>query len=385
MTTAAASFREPLAALALGGGLAGAAFALELARHGRPVAVLERTRDPHHKVCGEFLSEEAQALLGYLGVDVQALGATSITQFRFAKGARQAIAPLPFTGAGLSRWRLDEALLAAAERAGALVVRGERVTRIEAGRAAIDIRTERRSWRATTVALATGKHELHGLGRPHGTMVGFKMHLKTETDARELASLVQLVFFRGGYAGACLIEEGVVSMAWVMQADLVRQVGSSWAAQSEHLGRQSVRISRLLAGARPLFAKPVAVAAIPYGFLRRPIIAPNVYPVGDQLAVVPSFTGDGMAIALYSAVAAARAVLAGCSARDYQHRLLAELRGQFRLANGLGRLLEIPLAASMMVRAAGVLPSVVARLAKATRLTQAQTILRDVAFCARER
>ena len=59
-----------LAAVVIGGGLAGSAFAIELARQGRPVVVFEKTTGQHHKVCGEFLSAEAQNLLARLGVDV---------------------------------------------------------------------------------------------------------------------------------------------------------------------------------------------------------------------------------------------------------------------------------------------------------------------------
>jgi menaquinone-9 beta-reductase len=40
--------------IALGGGLAGAAFAVELARNGAPVSVLEGTRGPHHKSVASF-------------------------------------------------------------------------------------------------------------------------------------------------------------------------------------------------------------------------------------------------------------------------------------------------------------------------------------------
>ena len=58
------------ASIVVGGGLAGSAFAIELARHGRPVIVLERTPGAHHKVCDEFLSAEAQALLERLGLNV---------------------------------------------------------------------------------------------------------------------------------------------------------------------------------------------------------------------------------------------------------------------------------------------------------------------------
>ena len=104
--------------IAVGGGLAGAAFALELARNGAPVSVLESTRGPHHKVCGEFLSAEAQGLIAYLGIDLAALGATSIGRFRLAAAGRRADAPLPFRAAGLSRHLLDQAMLQAAEKAG---------------------------------------------------------------------------------------------------------------------------------------------------------------------------------------------------------------------------------------------------------------------------
>ena len=102
--------------IALGGGLAGAAFAVELARNGAPVLVLEGTRGPHHKVCGEFLSAEAQGLIAYLGLYLARRRATSVGSFRLATVGRQAEAPLPFRGAGLSRYRLDQALLQTAEK-----------------------------------------------------------------------------------------------------------------------------------------------------------------------------------------------------------------------------------------------------------------------------
>jgi menaquinone-9 beta-reductase len=359
---------DALPVIAVGGGIAGAAFALELARNGRRVILLERTHGPHHKVCGEFLGEDAQAALASFGLDLQALGATSICRFRLVKGERHATTPLPFAAAGLSRFRLDEALLAEAERAGATIVRGVAVAGIEPGDGTVLVRTERWVWRGAAVALATGKHSLRGHSRPLGEMVGFKLHFEATKAARELAGIVQLVFFRGGYVGACLIEGGVLSVAWVMQRSLVRTVGANWTAQREHLARQSSLIGDVLAGSQPLLAKPIAVAAIPYGFLRAAPIAPQVFPLGDQLAVVPSFTGDGMAIALYSGQAAARALLAGQSSEAYQRDLIGLLRPQFRLAGGIGRVLETPIACAMSVAAARLLPSLVTGLAAATRL-----------------
>src|SRR3546814_6034100 len=60
--------------LVLGGGLAGASAALELAQARIPVRLLERETGPRHKVCGEFLSVEAQRDLQRLGLDPAALG-----------------------------------------------------------------------------------------------------------------------------------------------------------------------------------------------------------------------------------------------------------------------------------------------------------------------
>jgi flavin-dependent dehydrogenase len=356
-----------LPAIAVGGSLAGAAFAIALARKGHPVIVLERARTPQHRVCGEFLSEEAQTLLGFYGVDLESLHASRISHLRLVSGIHQATIPLPFMGAGLSRYRLDQALLTIAERAGAIVVRGTAVLGIESRPDAVLVRTDTKVWRASAIALATGKHSLRDFRRPIGRMVGFKLHLESPTANLELAQLVQLAFFRTGYMGACLVEGGTLSVGWVIREDVLRRVGAGWSAQRDYLSRQSARIADLLSGARALFAKPVAIASIPYGYLRKGSIEPRIFPVGDQLAVVPSFTGDGMAIALSTGLAAARAVLVGETAASYHREVSPALRRQFRRARVLGALLESR-AASVVIGTAARFPAVATRLVTATRL-----------------
>ena len=358
-----------LPVIAIGGGLAGAAFALELARSGRRVLVLERSRGPRHTVCGEFLSEEARVVLDWLGLSPVTLGGTAITHLRLVKGRRRATTLLPFMATGLSRFRLDEALLGAAERAGAQVLRGVLVTGVNFVDGVMTVRTQGKAWQASAVAIATGKHPLRGFARPASSMVGFKLHLEPTANVREtLTGVVQLVFFRGGYVGSCLVENGLLSVAWVIQDQLVRRVGPDWQRQSAYLRSQSSVFADLIAEARPLFMKPLATAAIPYGFLRAEPIAPNIFPIGDQLAVVPSFTGDGMAIALYSGLSAARALSIGQSAIAWQRELIARLRPQFRLATGIGRLLETPATCGITIAAGKLLPPLVRGVVSATRL-----------------
>ena len=61
----------------------------------------------------------------------------------------------------------------------------------------------------------------------------------------------------------------------------------------------------------------------------------SIYPVGDQLAVIPSFIGDGTALALTSEIAAARAVLKDERALEFQRRVVNGHRIQFWIAGAL--------------------------------------------------
>jgi menaquinone-9 beta-reductase len=355
--------------IAVGGGLAGSAFALELARNGANVVVLESSRAPHHKVCGEFLSAEAQSLIAYLGLDLQALGASSMGTFRLVSGKNHAEAPLPFRAAGLSRYCLDEALLQAAEVAGAEVVRGVAVSTIEPEEGRVTTKGGTRSFEGSAAALATGKHNMRQFPRPPSDMVGFKLQLRlTPSALAALENVVQLAMFDGGYIGACNVEDEIVTVCWVMHRAALQRMGTSWSKQAAHFSRQSEILGDLLQGARPEWDKPVAVAAIPYGYLRRQTIASNVFPLGDQLAVIPSFTGDGMAIALYSAIAAAQAILAGDDVAVFQRRLIDRLRPQFRWAAATNLLFDKKMLHGFSVRLATALPGLVTRIAQSTRL-----------------
>ena len=95
----------------VGGGLAGASAACILADAGCPTLLIERDAEPRHKVCGEFLSIEAQTYLADLGLDLDRLGASRISRIRLAHGRSTTEADLPFLARGLSRRILDEALL----------------------------------------------------------------------------------------------------------------------------------------------------------------------------------------------------------------------------------------------------------------------------------
>jgi flavin-dependent dehydrogenase len=362
------------ASVIVGGGLAGSAFAIELARRGRRAIILEKTGGPHHKVCGEFLSAEAQDLLSQLGIDVWEMGAAPATDLSLEFGRYRANFRLPFRGAGLSRFRLDQLLLDAAARCGAEVIRGATVTKLEYDSRSAVVHTAGERLVASRVALASGKHNLRGLQRPQAPTVAFKMQLHPGKAATALLeNLVHLSMFAGGYAGVCLVEGDIATICWVIESNrLVDGASAGWPTHAEFLSERSSFFAAFLSDATPLWEKPVAIAAIPYGYLREAVISDVVYPMGDQLVVIPSYTGGGTSLALHTGLSAARAVLDNRSAGEFQKRTIAKLKPQIgwaKLANVA--FVNAPaqrLTAAVARLAPWVLPQVATFVVKMTRL-----------------
>ena len=109
----------------VGAGPAGGSAASALATAGWRVALIERKDLPHHKVCGEFLSPEAQATLRALGLyeTLAALAPTPLTGATLTsrRGATLTM-NLPGTAWGLSRYAMDVTLANAAVARGAALI-----------------------------------------------------------------------------------------------------------------------------------------------------------------------------------------------------------------------------------------------------------------------
>jgi flavin-dependent dehydrogenase len=153
-----------------------------------------------------------------------------------------------------------------------------------------------------------------------------------------------------------------------MDRDAMRAVGPDWRTQLDHLATQSSAIGDLISGAHFLSAAPAAVSNIPYGYKRRSAAAPNVYALGDQLCVIPSFTGDGTSLALLSGVTAARAILEGISAQRFQSAFLARRRAQFAWASAVDATFKSSAARALSVAATAALPSLARLAANLTRV-----------------
>jgi flavin-dependent dehydrogenase len=369
------AFQKPvtaaLPALVIGGGVAGAAAATEIARRGRPVILVERQRRPHHKVCGEFISGEAALYLHDLGIDLAALGAVRIVEVRLCAVEQVIAARLPFPAFSLSRHVLDEALLRRAAHAGADVMRGSDVQslRRQDGRWII-VRDDGHMTIAHDVFLASGKHDVRGWKRPPGRqndLVAFKLHWRlTASETAALGASVELILFPGGYAGLEPIEDGIANLCLVLRKSRFATLGQRWDVLLPALLADCPHLARRLAKAEPCWPRPLAIASIPYGFVRT--YADGLWHPGDQAACIPSFSGDGMSIALHSARLAALFCFGGGGPEAFQARLAGDIAAQVCGATLLSQMLVHPTGQKIGARAARLVPNLLGIAARATRI-----------------
>ena len=354
-------------ALVIGGGPAGSVLAARLARAGRRVILAERSSGPHDKVCGEFLSEEAARSLSELDIDLAALGAAQISAVRLHERGRSVAVELPFRAYCLSRRILDEAVLGAALSSGAELRRGVRVRSLERSGSVWLARTAAgEALFAESAFLATGKHDLRGWRRPpsRNDLIGLKLHLRLADDqVAKLKSHVELFVFPGGYAGLTLIEDNIANLCMVITRRMFTRIGG-WELLFARLCDMPALGQRLL-GSRPLVTRPLAISAIPYGHVQSD--SEGVWRLGDQAAVIPSFCGEGIAIAVQSALLAANYYMAGKSAGDFQLFFARRIRAQVKLTALLSPLLMHPRGQALAMTLATVAPKLVSEIARRSR------------------
>jgi flavin-dependent dehydrogenase len=338
------------------------------------VRLIERTSGPTDKVCGDFLSTGAISALTALGIDARTLGAEAIRTLRLIHRDSAAETSLPFPAMSLTRRTLDEALLRHAASRGAGLLRGATVRRLDSTPAGFAVHTaEHGPIPASAVFLATGKHDVRGMARPRrgGEPLGLKMYYTlAPTQQQALRGCIELVLFQGGYAGLQMVEHDRAVLCLLTSAARYRRVGTNWNELLDSLGADAPHLHERLNGAAACLDRPLAIAGIPYGHLHRPDRAapPGLFRLGDQACVIPSFAGDGIAIALTSGQLAATAWLERADATRYHQRLRRRLRAPMRVASLIHRLCLAPVLQPALIGIARSWPASMRLVASATRI-----------------
>jgi menaquinone-9 beta-reductase len=320
--------------IVVGAGPAGSATAFYLAAAGLDVLVLEKSRFPREKVCGDGLTPRAVKALTAMGVPLaESDGWLRNKGLRIIGGGGRIELPWPelssYPGFGLVRTRLDldEILARHAEKAGARVLEGVNVTgpvRDDRTGRVIGVTAQQtengekleRNVRGRVVVAADGNSSRLSVAlglrkrddRPLGVAVR-SYYTSPRHDDDYLEAWLDL------WDGDKLLP----GYGWIFgMGDGTSNVGLGLLNTSEAFGNIDYRglLRRWLAGMPPEWGlteenrtRPVRGAALPMGFNRTPHYTDGVLLAGDSGGMVNPFNGEGIGYALEAGEIAARTIV----------------------------------------------------------------------------
>ena len=292
----------------LGGGIAGSAAAIAARALDAPVEIFEKAKFPRHKVCGEFVSGQAVALLEKLKLKDEFTEQQPVRLNRvlihFKK--RSKTVALAETGYGLSRYCLDNLLFSRAVAAGAAhVPLGlDRPNIIASGRVAMDTSLNR--------------------------LFSFKAHF-----AGPASDALELFFFSRCYVEVTPIEGGFTNICGVAPEHMLHRYGFDFDTLLDRSPALRERIRPMKRQMNWMKAGPIVFES-KFGVNQ----TADTYYVGDALAFTDPFTGAGIAAALESGRLAGECCARGVSSAYYMKKCRAMFERPFLNARRIRGLLD---------------------------------------------
>jgi flavin-dependent dehydrogenase len=304
----------------VGAGPAGSTLAALLARRGYSVALIDRDTFPRDKLCGEFLSYDAMPIVDALGLrdELDAHAAPEITHCRIAGRHRNYEFDFPHPARGVSRMLLDDALFRRAVAAGSQAITG---TASEVTRDGVTF--DGGTVRARVVAGAWGRWGRFDqqLGRAfvrdrsHRNF-GFKRHYRKPGGTG--VGTIELYSFKRSYLGVNDVEGGITNICGLVHADRLQGLKGRWDAFIETIRAEEQPLEDLYA--RHIPAQEGFLSSEPVIFRSRSAVEEGIFMIGDASGVIDPLTGNGMAMALQSALVAAPFIAAVLENGDRQCR-----------------------------------------------------------------
>jgi geranylgeranyl reductase family protein len=354
----------------VGGGPAGAAAAITLARAGRDVVVVDKAAFPRDKICGDGLTTGALRILEALGLDPAAVPSWQVVDdvVVASPSGREVVFPLP-RGAGTyaavaRRADLDAALLDVARAEGARVLDGHACTGAveRPDRVVLDVEgvgTVQARFAIAADGMWSPMRKHLGVSTPGylGEWHAFRQYL---ANVGPRAQRELFVWFEPdllpGYAWSFPLPDGRANVGFgIQRGGKVQRVQDMKALWPELLARPHIAA---VLGPDATPEAPHRAWPIPARIDDIALHTERTMFVGDAAAATDPMTGEGIGQALLTGVLAAQAILAGRTdaglvTSTYRRSALAALEADHKMSMLLIRALQHRKGARAAVRVAG--------------------------------
>jgi menaquinone-9 beta-reductase len=290
-----------------GGGLAGLALSILLARKGFQVGVFEKETYPFHKVCGEYISMESWDFLSSLGLPLENWNLPVIRQLLItAPDGTMITETLPLGGFGISRFKLDAALADIAKTTGVDLFENTKVHDIQFENGRHLIRSSAGDYTAAVACACFGKKSNLDVKWKRNFLrtgeanhfVGVKYHVRSFQPNDQIA----LHNFSGGYCGISKIEEGKYCFCYLTKSENLRQNNQSIPEMEQNVLKKNPVLGKLMSEMDVLFKEPLTISQI--SFAKKTQIENHLLCLGDAAGMITPLCGNGMSMALHASLIA---------------------------------------------------------------------------------
>lgn len=288
--------------LVIGGGLAGLVNAIGLAKAGLNVILVEKKAYPFHKVCGEYVSNEALPYLRHLGAHISSLHPARISRFLLSSPNGETLtAKLDLGGFGLSRFTLDNYLYELAKEQGVRFILQQAVQQITFANDMFSASLSGgQSIKARVVIGAYGKRTnldrqlQRRFFRASSPYIGVKYHIVHDFPR----DLIALHNFEDGYAGTSAIEHERYCLCYLTTRQNLKKHGSI-AAMEQAILYRNPHLRQIFTEAEFLYKQPEVINEI--SFATKTCVEDHVLMCGDAAGMITPLCGNGMAMAIHAA------------------------------------------------------------------------------------
>jgi flavin-dependent dehydrogenase len=288
----------------IGGGLAGLALSIQLAKANHHVILFEKENYPFHKVCGEYISLESWDFLCSLGIDLNKMNLPVLKRLQVSSPNGKCIThPLPLGGFGISRFTLDHLLMKLAVAAGVTVKENTKVDDILFEEERFIISAEKTTFTATVACGSFGKRSNIDVKwkRPFvaaaknklNNYVGIKYHVKYDLAP----DIIALHNFNNGYCGIVKIEEDKYCLCYLTTAANLQKCNGSIKEMEVAVLSQNPQLKKIFAESEILYDTPLVISQI--SFDKKQQVKHHVLMIGDAAGMITPLCGNGMSMALH--------------------------------------------------------------------------------------